>query len=243
MNQRWLARRAQRPTLAVKRKRVRANKYGRRGPGNGCGHDRRNYIRPTIARNLPPFVYQVIEAFEAMARQGRLPNHLNFRFASRSERDEAVRALVVVMVANTCILSQRIGRPSKREPGTFEGLTVDHHLAPMSGVAESRIERAISTLKDWAWLHFKVGKDGRRRSAQPVEVKEDGKYQGLAAIHVWAPEFWRGIGISRTALKAAQQKYEEDRARRSAKPVAVEPLFEQLAAAIWDPTSKPRPPP
>lgn len=242
MNQRWLARRASGPAQPA-RKRVRANKWGRRGPGNRCGHDRRNYLRPTIARNLPPFIYEVVQHFEATVRQRRLPHQLIFRFATHSERDEAVQALVLVMVAATCVASQRIGRPSRREPGTFEGLTVDHHLARMSGISESRIERAIATLKDWGWLHFDEAKDGKRRSKQPVELQADGTYKGGAAIRVWAPQFWRDIGISRTALKAAQQKHEQDRARQISRPVAVQPIVEQLGVAIWDPTSKPRPPP
>ena len=242
MNQRWLAARASRPPLA-KRKRVRANKFGRRGGRNRCGHDPRNYVRPRIPGNRPPFVYWAIEAFNTAARQGRLPSQLCFRFASRSERDETIRALVPVMLSWTMVLTQQIARPSKLRPGEIEGATVDYHLAQETGISESRIERGISTLKDWGWHHFSVAKNGHRRAAQPIDEKEDGERRGRAAIRAWAPQFWRDIGISTTALKAEQKKYEEDRIRRSAKPIAVEPVLEGLAGAIWDPSSKPRPPP
>jgi hypothetical protein len=242
MNQRWLARRAERPAQPA-RKRVRANRHGRRGGPNRCGHDRRNFIRPTIARNLPPFVYWAIAAFESTARQRRLPSALCFRFQSRSERDETIRALVPVMLSWTMVLTQQIARPSKLRPGEIEGATVDYHLARETEISESRIERAIATLKDWGWQHFTVGKNGRRLAAQPIEVTETGERRGHAAIRVWAPQFWRDIGISRTALKAEQQKYDDDRRRRVAKPIAVEPVLEQLAVALWDPTSTPRPPP
>jgi hypothetical protein len=244
MNQRWLARRAARPAQPA-RKRVRANKYGRRGGPNRCGHDRRNFIRPRIAGNLPPFVYWAIEAFQTAVRQRRLPSHLNFRFHSRSERDETIEAMVPVMLAWTMVPTTQIARPSKRRPGEIVGYTVDHHIARECGVSESRIERGISTLKDWGWQHFSVGKHGRRLAAQPIDETEGGERRGRPAIRKWAPDFWRDIGISRTALKAQQQKYLDDTARLAAarERVAVEPIVEQLGAALWDPTSRPRPPP
>lgn len=238
MNQRWLAARAQRPPQ-VKRVRVRANKFGRRGAPNRCGHDRRNFIRPTIARNLPPFVYWAIAAFESRP----LPSALNFHFASRSERNETIRALIPVMLSWTMVLTQQIARPSKRRPGELEGATVDYHLARETGISESRVERGISTLKDWGWHHFSVGKRGRRVVAQPIDVDEFGDRRGRAAIRAWAPQFWRDIGISTTALKAEQKRYADDRAKRLVKPVAVAPVLEQLATTLWDPTSRPRPPP
>lgn len=238
MNQRWLARRAQLGP-SPKRARVRVNKYGRRGGHNRCGHDRRNFIRPSIARNLPPFVYWAIAAFEARP----LPSALCFRFASRSERDETIRALVPVMLSWTMVLTQQIARPSRRTPGELEGYTIDYHLARETGVSESRIERGIATLKDWGWHHFSVGKNGRRTAAQPIEVTETGERRGRAAIRVWAPQFWRDLGISRAALKAEQQRYEDERAKRAEKPVSVAPVLEQLAVTLWDPSSRPRPPP
>lgn len=238
MNQRWLARRAQRPPTAA-RKRVRANKFGRRGGPNRCGHDRRTFIRPAIARNLPPFVYWAIAAFEARP----LPSSLNFRFSSRSERNETMRALIPVMLSWTMVLTQQIARPSKLRPGELEGATIDYHLARETGISESRVERGISTLKDWGWHHFALGKNGRRTVAQPIDVNEYGDRRGRAAIRHWAPQFWRDIGISTTALKAEQQKYADDRARRLSRPVAVLPVLEQLSVTLWDPTSKPRPPP
>jgi hypothetical protein len=231
-------------TTKPRRKRDRRNKHGRRGPSNRCGHDRNHFHRPTIARNLPPFIYTAIAAFEECCRSGRLPSSLNFHFRTKSERDEAVYALVLTMIANTCVLSQRIGRPSRRKPGFFEGLTIDYHLAPSSGTSESRLERAIATLKDWAWLHFEVGKNGRRQCAQAVELTEAG-YRGDAAVRCWAPDFWRDIGISLKALKDAQRLHAEHLARKKASQgqIPVAPTVEKLVDALWSPESRPRPPP
>lgn len=233
------------PPPVERRKRDRRNKYGRRGGPNRCGHDRRNFHRPRIAGNLPPFVYWAIEAFESAKRQGRLPCQLLFRFQSRSEAHEVIGAMVPVMLAWTMVATTQIARPSKRRPGEVEGYTVDYDVARVSGISESRIERGIATLKDWGWHHFTVGKNGRRLAAQPIDETEDGERRGRAAIRKWAPDFWRDIGISIVALKAAQQKHAEYMARRPAggERVAVDSIVEQLTAALWDPTSRPRPPP
>jgi hypothetical protein len=233
MNQRWLARRSsQRP--AAPRKRDRKNKYGRRGAGNGCGHNPRKFLRPQIRRNLPPLIAWAIESFEKRP----LPSQLMFRFASRSERDETVRAMVLVMLAATCVVTKRIGRPTRR--GDFEGLTVDYHLAPMTGISESRIERAEATLKDWGWHHFRTDKRGHRRSAQPIDETETGERRGRAAIHVWTAQFWRDIGISATALKEAVARYVAN-LERTPECADVEQLVGRLAADLSLPRERPPP--
>lgn len=232
-----------------KRKRDRRNKYGRRGGRNRCGHDPKKFHRPKIARNLPPFVYWAISAFEQTVRQHRLPSQLNFRFSSRSEGHEAIGAITPVLLAWTMVMTTRIARPSKRRPGRVEGYTVDHHIAPLSGMGESRVERVIATYKDWGWHHFTVGKNGRRLAAQPIELTDDG-YEGQAAIRKWTSKFWQDIGISLEALKSAQKHYATYLDQRTARQaaarkdqVAVTPLVEQLTVALGDPTSRPRPPP
>lgn len=247
MHQRWLAKRSQRP--AAPRVRDRKNKHGRRGGPNRCGHDREHFIRPDIKRNLPPFVYWVIQAFDETVKQRRLPSQLNFRFHSRSERDETIQAMVPVMVAATIIITQQIGRPSKKEKGAVDGLTIDYDLAPLTQISESRIERGISTLKDWGWQHFETRKlaGGRERrcASQPIDETETGERRGRAAIRAWTPRFYRDIGISQTALKQAISDYQRHQALQKAgtQTVVVEPLLEELADHLWDPTSKPRPPP
>lgn len=235
MNQRWLAKRSsQRP--AAPRKRDRRNKYGRRGPGNGCGHDRRNFIRPKIRRNLPDLIAWAIEAFNARP----LPSQLMFRFASRSERDETIRALVLVMLASTCVVTKRIGRPSRKNRGEFEGLTVDYHLAKETGISESRIERGVATLKDWGWQPFETDARGRRRASQPIDETETGERRGRAAIRVWTAEFWRDLGISQTAIKQAVAKYIAN-VERVPDDVDVAPLLSRLAEDLSLPRERPPP--
>lgn len=234
MNQRWLAKRSQRTDAP--RVRVRKNNYGRRGPGNGCGHNRAKFIRPQIRRNLPSILAWAIEAFEARP----LPSQLMFRFASRSERDETVRALVLVMLASTCVVTKRIGRPSRKRRGEFEGLTVDYHLAKETGISESRIERGVATLKDWGWQPFEVDGRGRRRASQPIDETETGERRGRAAIRVWAAQFWRDIGISQTALREAVARYLRN-VERVPDDVDVAPMLSRLAEDLSLPRERPPP--
>jgi hypothetical protein len=235
MNQRWLAKRSSQRPVAP-RTRDRKNKYGRRGRGNGCGHDPRKFLRPQIRRNLPPLIAWAIEAFESRP----LPSHLMFRFASRSERDESVRALVLVMLASTCVVTQRIGRPSRKEPGGFEGLTIDYHLAPMTGVGESRLERAVATLKDWGWNPFKLDAAGRRCPAQPIDETETGERRGCAAIRAWTPQFWRDLGISQTSIKQAVANYVAN-LKKTPTDVPVDSLVGRLAETLAVPRERPPP--
>lgn len=234
MYQRWLAKRSSQRAGAP-RKRDRKNKYGKRGPGNRCGHDRLNFVQPTIDRNMPLLNRWAIEAFKAR----KLPSELIFRFASRSEQEEVIRALVPVMIAYTYVLTHQIGQPSKKN-GAIEGLTVDRHLARMSGISESRVERGISTLKDWGWQKFKTDSAGRRRASQPIDETETGERRGRAAIRVWDPRAWRDWGISQTAIKQAQANYIAN-VERVPDDVPVAPLLARLAEDLSLPREKPPP--
>ena len=227
-------------------KRQRANRYGRRGGGNRCGHDPKRPVRVHWKANLPPIVKQLCQRM----LERPLPLLLG-RYARRSELLEAVRAVGPIMGARTDVRSWRIGKPDVADPRKWRGLSVDHDLARFSGISESRVERVIGTFTDWGWLHFQAIKPGRRKAkrgflrcaSQKVDKQPDGSHRGHAAIRVWTDEVWRHYGLTaavaeaRLALSCAQRK----QADVVAVPLA--PLVEQLVGMLWDPSSKPRPPP
>ena len=235
----------------MKRTRDRRNRYGRRGPGNRCGHDRRRPIRPEVKGALPNLLRIAAERLARLALP-RVESELPFHFAGapRSERAEAVRAVGAVMLARTDIVSGRVGRPRAGDPRHFDGLSVNHDLAPLSQISESRTERVIATFADWGWVHYREVAAGRRLSsdgklrlaAQPIERTADG-FRGQAAIRVWTPAFWAALGLT-VALAEAQAA--RQREEKKAKAIGATPL-RTLVRALADahsspPDPDPRPP-
>lgn len=172
------------------------------------------------------------------------------RYARRSELRESVRTVGPVMMARTDVMSGRIGKPDRHDARRFVGLSVDHDLAPLSDNGESRVERVVGSFFDWAWLHYEERPCGRRKakrgflrcSSQQVE-HANGEHRGRAAVRVWTDEVWRWLGLmpalaeARLALTLARQRATAN------KRVDVTPVVADLAAALSDPTSAPRPPP
>jgi hypothetical protein len=173
------------------------------------------------------------------------------RYARRSELVEAIQAIGPVMASFTDIRSWRVGVPDPADRRKTKGLSVDHDLSRLSNISESRTERTIGTFTDFGWLHFQVVARGRRKAkrgflrcaSQQVDVTPSGEHRGRAAVRVWTDELWRHykltamIAEARLALAQAAQK------ALANVSVPVDPLVSQLVAALWDPTSTPRPPP
>lgn len=172
--------------------------------------------------------------------------------ARRSELTEDVQALGPTMAARTDLKSGRIGKPDRADPRRFVGLAVDHDLAPLSGISESRVERTIGTLTDWGWLHFHAVKPGRRKArrgflrcaAQQVDKKPNGERRGHAAIRVWTHEVWRYYGALSCLVEWLQQRsLSLARAVANTAQVPTAPTLDLLVAALSDPDSAARPPP
>ena len=235
----------------MKRVRDRRNKHGRRGGGNRCGHDRRRFIRPRFKDSIPQFLRIAIERLRGIALP-LVESTLPFRFphAPRSERAEAIRAVGAVALGRTDIVSGRIGRPSKRDRRRFNGLSIDHDLAPLAEVSESRTERTISTYEDLGWLHWTAAPAGGRKTkrgflrkaSQPVERK-DGRFRGRAAVRVWTPKFWDDLGLTAALAEAVLKRAQSAAMDDANKRVPVAPLVAQLVDALTLPDPDARPPP
>lgn len=203
-------------------------------------------MRVRWKENLPPIVQELCRRM-----QQRPPPLLLGRYARRSELVEAVQAIGPIMASRTDVRSGRIGKPDKTDRRKWVGLAVDHDLAPLSGISESRSERTIGTFKDWGWLHFQVIKPGRRQakrgflrcSSQPIERMPNGDRRGRAAIRVWTDEVWRYYGLTPALAEARLKLSQAAQKQAAAMTVTVRPLVAQLVDALWDPTSTPRPPP
>lgn len=230
------------------RARNRKNRWGRRGGGNRCGHDPRHPVRARPWKQNIPKPARLL----ARAMQERpLPLMLG-RYARRSELVEAVQAIGPVMASRTDCASGRIGKPDKKDPRRFVGLAVDHDLAPLSGISESRTERVIGTFTDWGWLHFHAVPRGRRKAkrgflrcaSQQVDKKPNGERRGHAAVRVWTAEVWRYYKLLPTLAEWLQRRSLSVRkAVANMAQVPVGPVVAELAATLGDPTSTPRPPP
>lgn len=184
--------------------------------------------------------------------QERQPPLMLGRYARRSELVEAIQAIGPVMASRTDCASGRIGKPDRKDPRRFVGLAVDHDLAPLSQISESRTERTIGTFTDFGWLHFHAVKPGRRRAkrgflrcaAQHVETKPNGERRGHAAVRVWTREVWRYYGLLATLVEWLQARsLSAARAIANTAQVPAGPVVAQLAAALSDPDSAARPPP
>lgn len=188
----------------------------------------------------------------ARRMQERPPPLLLGRYARRSELVEAVQAIGPVMASRTDLKSGRIGKPDKKDPRRFVGLAVDHDLAPLAQISESRTERTIGTFTDWGWLHFQAVPRGRRRAkrgflrcaAQQVDTKPNGERRGHAAVRVWTREVWRYYGLLACLTEWLQARsLSARRAIANMAQVPTRPVLDQLAAALSDPGSAARPPP
>jgi len=188
----------------------------------------------------------------ACERTARVTLPLLLGRARRSELTETARAVLPIMMARTDIASGRIGKPDRNDTRRFVGLAIDHDLAPLSGISESRIERFIGTLEDWDWLHWQAAPPGRRKAkrgylrcaAQPIDRKTNGERRGRAAIRVWTDEVFRHFPGLWVALCEARAK----RARAAAAAAAgrrraVVALVGQVADAstLTDPRERPPP--
>lgn len=184
--------------------------------------------------------------------QERPPPLMLGRYARRSELVEAVQAVGPIMASRTDCASGRIGKPDKKDPRRFVGLAVDHDLAPLATISESRVERTIGTFTDFGWLHFHAVPRGRRKAkrgflrcaSQHVETKPNGERRGHAAVRVWTREVWRYYGLLPCLVEWLQARSLSVRkAIANTTTVPTAPLVNQLAAALSDPTSAARPPP
>jgi hypothetical protein len=226
--------------------RERANRYGRRGGGNNCGHERGRFVRASWKPGLPTVVRMACE------RTARATLPLLLGRARRSELTETARAVLPVMLARMDIVSGRVGKPDRNNPRRFVGLSIDHDLAPLSGISESRIERFIGTLEDWDWLHWHAAPVGRRKAkrgylrcaAQPIERLPSGERRGRAAIRVFTEELFRffpglWVALCEERAKRARAAAAEASGRRR----AVVALVGQVANAhtLTDPRERPPP--
>jgi hypothetical protein len=187
----------------------------------------------------------------ALRMQERPPPLMLGRYARRSELVEAVQAIGPVMASRTDLASGRIGKPDKKDPRRFVGLAVDHDLAPLSQISESRTERVIGSFTDWGWLHFHPVPPGRRKArrgflrcaSQQVDTKPNGERRGHAAVRVWTREVWRYYGLLAVLTEWLQARSLSVRkAIANTAAVPTRPVLDQLAAALSDPTSTRAPP-
>ncbi len=229
----------------LKRIRDRRNRYGRRDGGNRCGHDSARFVRAQWKPGLPLFVRIFCERFARV----NLP--LLLGRARRSELIEAARAVGPTMAARTDVASGRVGKPDRNDPRRFVGLAIDHDLAPLSGISESRIERLIGTFEDWGWLHWQAVKPGRRKArrgfvrcaAQPIDKRPDGSRRGRAAIRVWTDEVFRFVGLWVALCEARQHRSRAVQAEAAGRKLPVGALVSQLADACTLTDPRERPPP
>lgn len=204
-------------------------------------------MRWTKKSRLPKIIKDLAQRMQTWA-----PPLMLGRYARRSELVEVVQAVGPVMAGRTDVKSGRIGKPDRRDPRHFVGLSVDHDLAPLSDTSESRVERVIGTFKDWGWLHFHALPPGRRKakrgflrcSSQQIERKENGDRRGLAAVRVWTDEIWRHYRLW-PALQEALQKLGLAASRATANiTIPSSPIVAQLADLLSaDLAADPRPPP
>jgi hypothetical protein len=229
----------------------RRRQWGRRDGvgGNRCGHDPLHFVRPAAKRRIPP----ILTNTRAAARGRQLPP-LNGYVSRRSELAESFYAFVDVAVPRTDVRSWRIGRPSRKRPGRFDGLSVDHDLARLMGISESRVERMLVAAEDWGFLRWHAVPKGRRKAkrgflrcaSQPIDRKGR-RRRGLAAIRQWTEAFWEWAGVA-TAMHEAQQKATAA-AKRAADVVGIPAAHAaQLAHDLADllgltNPARPRPPP
>jgi hypothetical protein len=202
-------------------------------------------VRATWKPGLPPIISQ---ACRAMARV-QLP--LQLGRARRSELTEAARAVGPIMMARMDIVSGRIGKPDRNNPRRFVGLSIDHDLAPLSDIGESRIERLIGTFEDWDWLHWTAAPLGRRKAkrgylrcaAQPIERRANGDRRGRAAIRVWTDEVFRFLGLWVALCEERARRARAAAAEASGRRRAVVALVGQVANAhtLTDPRERPPP--
>jgi len=228
--------------------RTRANLYGRRGPGNRCGHDRKHHIRPFYKRTLPDPIVKLARRVQAID----MPLLLG-RYARRSECVEAVRAVLIVMVGRLDLLTWRVGRPDRKRRGKFNGLSVDYDLAPESEISESRVERAIGTMMDWGWIAWTACKPGGRKarrgflrcSAQPIEKTSAGERRGRAAIRCFTEDFFRFFGMLTELRTVAAKRHADAKKQADVVNVPIAPLVAELAELVdhLAPGVRPRPPP
>ena len=183
--------------------------------------------------------------------QERPPPLLLGRYARRSELVEAVQAIGPIMASRTDCASGRIGKPDRKDPRRFVGLAVDHDLAPLSTISESRTERTIGSFTDWGWLHFHVVPPGRRKAkrgflrcaSQHVETKPNGERRGHAAVRVWTREVWRYYGLLATLVEWLQARsLSAAKAIANTSQVPAGPLVHQLADSLSDPDAARGPP-
>ncbi len=225
----------------MKRERVRKNLHGR-------PHDRRHFVRVSFKKTIPSPCRLLAERMQTWA-----PPLLLGRYARRSELVEAVQAVGPIMASRTDVRSWRIGKPDPANPRHWLGLSVDHDLAPLSTISESRTERVIGSFLDWNFLHFHAVKPGRRKAkrgflrcaSQEREKQPDGSHRGLAAVRVWTDEVWRHYRLL-PYLAEWMQKNGLGELRsvvNTTTVVPMGPVLGQLSAALWSPASTPRPPP
>lgn len=188
----------------------------------------------------------------ALRMQERPPPLLLGRYARRSECVEAVQAVGPIMASRTDLKSGRIGKPDRADPRRFVGLAVDHDLAPLSEISESRTERVIEMFTDWGWLHFHAVPPGRRKArrgflrcaSQQVDTKPNGERRGHASVRVWTREVWRYYGLLPCLVEWLQARSLDARkALANTAQIPAAPLVRQLAAALSDPDTAARPPP
>jgi hypothetical protein len=226
--------------------RTRANLYGRTGSGNRCGHRRKNFVRPDRKEELPRILLLASMRLRSLA----LPLLLG-RYARRSELEEAVKAVGDVMICRTDLLTLRIGRPDRKRPRKFHGLSIDYDLAPLADISESRVERVLGTFEDWGWLHWVPVKPGRRKAkrgflrcaAQPIDKTKTGERRGRAAIRCWTPEFFKALGLGVAMHDARQHRAAEISRAADVVRVPIRPLVASLAESLSVPDPDERPPP
>jgi hypothetical protein len=227
----------------------RRNRYGRRGGRNRCGHDPRAPIRPDFKAGLPGVITLALWKIRRM----QLPLLLGC-FNRRSELEESVPAVLTVMAARADVVSYRVGTPGRR---WFMGISVDE-IARLSEISESRVERAISTLYTWGWLHFTPTKDRRRhpcklgfrrRPAQYTERKGQ-RVVGFAAVRRFTHEFWTWLGLGPQMIaEGAKRTAAADAAangtapRQAIPPAVVGALVSALAGPSDRSDPRARPPP
>lgn len=213
-------------------------------------------MRPKVKAHLPPEILAARARWWSYISTKGLPRDAN-GYERRSERAEAVNALVEFMLPRMDVLSYRVGRPDRRDPGRFIGFAVDWDIAPETNIPETRLELAIATMKDLGWLDWdRADAGGRktkagfvRQSSQQVEENESGELRGRAAIRQLTDEFFKIIEFDRVMAKVRRERYEKLKAdaakqRQGVKRTRVARTVAALVESLsLPPETRERPPP
>jgi hypothetical protein len=177
--------------------------------GNRCGHDparpQLDLARETSARMLA-FITAAMAAVEGFFHERskkRFPELLarGDRRFKRSERCEAIVRVLKCLLYFMDVVTLRVGLT--RANDRCIGITEDR-IVQWTGLSYSRVQRALADLRAAGFLF----------SAQPRDVRGDGRFVGLAAVRTLSKTFFRRIGLSIRLELEQKRGYKRRQERR-----------------------------